>query len=128
MTAPQCKQYLFLKFYFSNHIVPIGHFHGSVFVTINARLFLESVSYIQQIFDISTSYCNVRRGRWGTHRVLKLLAAVRPPGPDEKVFGISPWFMLNRQWSRKAVMRGVNDTGDMQGENIIDSKEGRRTT
>ena len=42
----------FLKFYFSNHIVPIGHFHGSVFVTINARLFLESVSCIQQIFDM----------------------------------------------------------------------------
>jgi hypothetical protein len=32
--------------------MPTAHFHGSVFVTMNARLFLESVSCIQQIFDM----------------------------------------------------------------------------
>ena len=44
--APQCN-YLFSQLGFSkSHPLPTGHFHGSAFVTVYARLFLESVSCI----------------------------------------------------------------------------------
>ena len=43
VAAPQCKQYLFFwTFIFQIISLPTGHFHDSIFVTVNARLFLES--------------------------------------------------------------------------------------
>jgi hypothetical protein len=44
VAAPQCKT--FYDFLHINLIITTGHFHGSVFVTIHARLFLESMSCI----------------------------------------------------------------------------------
>jgi len=55
VAAPQCN-YLFSQLGFSNsHPLPTGHFHGSVFVTVYARLFLESVSCI--LPDIYSAQC-----------------------------------------------------------------------
>ena len=39
-----------MNFHFRISSLPLGHLRGSVFLTVHARLFLESVSCAQQIF------------------------------------------------------------------------------
>jgi len=57
VASPQCN-YLFFQIWFSKSFpLPAGLFHGSVFVTVHARSFLESVSCI--LSDIHNAQCYV---------------------------------------------------------------------
>ena len=57
VASTRCS-YLFSELsFFKSHPVPTGHFHGSVFVTVHTRLFLQSETCIFP--DIYNSQCFV---------------------------------------------------------------------
>ena len=60
VAAPQCTiTFVFLSFPFIHALLSLGHFHGSVFVSINARVFLESMYLCYQ-----TYFFNLHRSRF----------------------------------------------------------------